>query len=113
MAKKKKHRIPKRVAGIKVPKELRKKAEQVLDLADSPAIRQLAGAALMSAAAALAEKQAVRRASARKAGTTSKGDDPAAELRREAAKLAETVRAAAMEGVRRVMENNGKGKDCH
>lgn len=113
MAKNKKRRIPKRVAGIKVPKDLRKTAEQVLDLADNPAVRQLASAALMSAAAALTEKQAARRAAAQRTEAPSEDCDPGAELRREASKLAETVRAAAMEGVRRVMENNGKGKNCH
>lgn len=51
--KKGKTKIPKRVAGVKVPKELRKKANRALELADNPVVREAAAAALAAGAARL------------------------------------------------------------
>ncbi len=111
---KKKGRVPKRIAGFKVPKDLRKTAEQVLDLADNPAVRQLASAALMSAAAALTEKRADK-ADRRQRDVGSDHGDPAAEVRREAVNLANAIRMAAAEGVRRAVnkDRESRGGNCH
>lgn len=51
--KKAKTKIPKRVAGVKVPKKLRKKANRALELADNPVVREAAAAALAAGAARL------------------------------------------------------------
>lgn len=60
MAKKKKAKlkIPKEIAGVKVPKELRKKAKVAIALAESPVARELLAAGLTAVAAALAAKEA-------------------------------------------------------
>ena len=38
-------KIPKRVAGVKIPKKVRKKANKAIRMADSPLTRQIAAAA--------------------------------------------------------------------
>lgn len=43
-----KPRFPKRVAGVKVPKKLRKTANRALQLADNPLAREAASAALVA-----------------------------------------------------------------
>ena len=48
-----KAKIPKRVAGVKVPKKVRKQAKKALKLADSPGVRDLAVAGLTLAAESL------------------------------------------------------------
>ena len=55
MAKDKKLKVPKRVAGVKVPKKLRKRANKALAIAENPAAHKLAVAALTAAAASLAK----------------------------------------------------------
>ena len=52
MAKTKKTKIPKRIAGVKLPKELRKTGEAILEKANSPAGREMLAAGLTMAAAA-------------------------------------------------------------
>jgi hypothetical protein len=59
---KKERRIPKRIAGIKVPKELRKSGERLLDLASDPVVNQAISAALVAAAGALASGKGMRSA---------------------------------------------------
>ena len=46
-------RIPKKVAGVKIPKELRRKGNKVIDLMSHPLVADIAAAALTAAAAAL------------------------------------------------------------
>jgi len=53
MAKAKKIKIPKRIAGIKVPKTLRKSGGSLAGLLQTPHGREIAAAALSAAAAAL------------------------------------------------------------
>ena len=52
MAKTKKTKIPKRIAGVKLPKELRKTGEAILERANSPQGREMLAAGLTMAAAA-------------------------------------------------------------
>ena len=52
MAKTKKTKIPKRIAGVKLPKDLRRKGEAILEKANSPAGREMLAAGLTMAAAA-------------------------------------------------------------
>ena len=54
-SKKSKLKIPKEIAGVKIPKELRKKAKVAIAFAESPMARELLAAGLTAAAAALAK----------------------------------------------------------
>ncbi|HYN45359.1 MAG TPA: hypothetical protein VES64_01570 [Allosphingosinicella sp.] len=87
-----KAKIPKRVAGVKVPKKLRKQAKQALKLTGSGAVRDLAIAGLTLAAERALE--AMRAAGA--------GKKTRASL--DALDLGEVMRAAAAEGARRFLE---------
>jgi hypothetical protein len=58
MAKKDKTpKVPKKVAGVKVPKDLRKSAKSALKLAQNPIAREVISAALVAGAAALAKRR--------------------------------------------------------
>lgn len=98
MAKDKKSlKVPKRIAGVKVPKEIRKPVNKALKLAEDPQARGLAVAALTAAATALTAK-------------TNEGDgaralkpgDPGTDDK--AGKLADVVIAAALDGARRLLD---------
>lgn len=49
---KKKGKVPKRIGGVKIPKELRRKGDALIDRANSPAGREMIAAGLSIAAAA-------------------------------------------------------------
>jgi hypothetical protein len=85
-------KIPKKIAGVKIPKKARKKARKALDMADNPFMRGLATAALASAAQAGVRRRA-------KAGRVDIGGDA----------LAEAVREAARSGLRAFMEGLEEG----
>jgi hypothetical protein len=53
-------RVPKRIAGVKLPKELRHQAEAALDLAASPIVSSAIAAALIGGATALADGKSRR-----------------------------------------------------
>lgn len=58
MAKKQgKTKVPKAIAGVKVPKELRKAARALIELAQDPLAREIASAALVAAASVLATRR--------------------------------------------------------
>jgi hypothetical protein len=101
VGKNKKLKIPKEVGGVKVPKKLRKKAKQAVKLAESPMARKLAVAGLTAAAAALADSKEARRRAAR---VRDEVDEAAGELRHEASRLGDVIRAAAIEGARRLLQ---------
>ena len=98
MTKEKKLKVPKRIAGVKVPKKARKTANKALALAENPMTRQIAIAALTAAAAALSQKKVETRAA------VAEGDGEAGKQAREV-KLADLVIAAALQGARRLMED--------
>lgn len=91
-------RLPKRVAGIKVPKELREPGGKLLEAVRHPLVMDVAAAALIAAAAGL-----------RNAGTAS-----ASARRSDAPKpkpdgdLGALLTAAALEGVRRLGDAAGR-----
>lgn len=60
MAKNKPTRLPKRVAGMKLSKPLRKRGGQLLDFLTRPVVADLLAAALAAGVAALAENRRVR-----------------------------------------------------
>jgi len=58
MAKKDKApKLPKKVGGVKVPKQLRKTAKSALEIAQNPIARELVSAAVVAGAAALAKRK--------------------------------------------------------
>jgi hypothetical protein len=100
VAKDKKMKVPKRIAGVKVPKKLRKPVNKALAIAENPATRDLAVAALTAAAAALAKKgaeSAARPQQPGEPGTDSNG----------AGTLTDVIIAAALDGARRLLDNKG------
>jgi hypothetical protein len=80
-----KNKLPKRIAGVKVPKEVRR-APVALWLYNSGFLRELIVSALLAASAALAEHPIVRR---KAAGAKAKAG-------KAAASAARTVRRAAL-----------------
>ena len=63
MAKKDKtSKLPKKVAGVKVPKDLRKSAKSALKLAQNPIAREVISAALVAGAAALTKQRSEKAA---------------------------------------------------
>jgi len=62
MAKAQKTKIPRTVAGLKIPKELRKAGKVARDLSKKPLVADIAAAAMMAAAASLAKSKAGRSA---------------------------------------------------
>lgn len=103
-------KIPKKVAGVKLPKQLRKQAKKALKLTGSPAARELAMAGL-----ALAAQRMIAAAGARQ-GQRKAGADLLDAAGRQgvrgtlaALNLGEVVRAAAVEGARRFLEGFEEG----
>lgn len=96
-----KRRIPKQVGGIKIPKELRRKGEQLLDKVDTPAGREMLatgiGLAATAAAAAIAKKSA-RRAEAVTTPAAPKPGDPGIDPRHDLGEAIAGV-AAALQGM--------------
>jgi len=65
MAKKDKSpKLPKKVGGMKVPKQLRKTAKDALEIAQNPVARELISAALVAGAAALTKRKVEKPANA-------------------------------------------------
>ena len=98
---KKKNKIPKQVAGIKVPKKLRKAGNRAVKLAQDPVVSEVVAAALLSAAAALREGSATDRKSG--AG----GDGGAEDVRRQASALGDSLKGLAIDFARRALEGLG------
>lgn len=74
MAKKdKKPKVPKKVGGVKLPKDLRKTAKSALRIAENPIARELISAALVVGAGALAKRQAEKPAPEGKSKATEIG----------------------------------------
>ena len=115
MAKKSKSKaklkLPKEVAGVKVPKGLRKQAKKLLEIIDSPAGRELAAAGLTLAATSLAAKasdgkaKSTVRSIAREAvGNNRSGTGDAGDL-------GAILSAAVAEGARRFLQGFEEGKE--
>ena len=95
---KKKNQIPKQVAGIKVPKKLRKAGNRAVKLAQDPIVSEVVAAALLSAAAALREGSSADRKGAAAA------DGGAEEVRRQAGALGDSLKGLALDFARRALE---------
>jgi hypothetical protein len=87
-------KIPKKIAGVKVPKRVRKRAKKAIEAGASPVVREIAAAALGAAAA--------------KAGCERRFEGRA-RVGIDGAKLGEAVRSAAIDGLRRFLEGLEEG----
>src|SRR5688500_20197041 len=68
-------KIPKRVAGVKIPKKVRRRAKKAVRMAESPVVREFAAAALGAASRSNEARAAARatRAAAREARAAARG----------------------------------------
>lgn len=82
--------------------DLKKAAGQIAEIAKSPAVRELAIAALGAAAAKIAESTKARQKAREE--TAGGADDQAERVRRQAVHLGEVIRAAALEGARQLLD---------
>lgn len=94
-------KIPKRVAGVKVPKKVRKQAKKALKLTASPAVRDLALTGLTLAARSVVEQ--VRTNAARPGAAAGAGAKP------DGLDLGAVIHAAVAEGARRFLEGFEEG----
>ncbi|MFL6845674.1 MAG: hypothetical protein ACJ8ER_12420 [Allosphingosinicella sp.] len=90
-------KIPKRLAGVKVSKAVRKAGKQALKLAETPAVSETVAAALLAAAAALRNPPATKRGASAAAGA-------AGEAGQEAIKLGDSLRKLALDMARRTLD---------
>jgi hypothetical protein len=84
-------KIPRKIAGVKLPKRVRKKAKQAIKAGAGPVVREIAAAALGAAHA----RANVGRASAR--------------VGIDGNRIGEAVRSAAIDGLRRFLEGLEEG----
>jgi hypothetical protein len=74
MAKKdRKPKVPKKVGGVKLPKDLRKTAKSALKIAENPIAREVVAAALVAGVGALTKRQAEKPAPEGKSKATEIG----------------------------------------
>ena len=94
-------KIPKQVAGVKIPKKVRKQAKKAIKAVEGPMVRDFAAAAIGAVANARAargvSRDVVRSASYRRT------------VGIDADRLAETIRNAALDGLRRFLEGFDEG----
>jgi hypothetical protein len=110
-------KVPKKVAGVKVPKKLRKQARKALKMVESPGARDLAMAGLALAAESIVDR-AQAEGKARRAGRDmlEQARDGHRQIR-EAVKrnlerldLGDILQAAAAEAARRFLEGFEEGQ---
>lgn len=90
-------RLPKRIAGVKVPKGLRAPAGKLVEAVRDPLVMDIAAAALMAAAAGMREGRA-----------KAAGDGKAG---KKAPDIGPLLAAAAIEGVRKIAAAKSNGAD--
>jgi hypothetical protein len=96
-------KIPKRVAGMKIPKKVRRKANKALKMADNKGVRELAAAALGAAASTRRASRGVR--------VEVNGEilNAARSVRVDAERVADAFRNAALDGLRSFVEGLEEG----
>lgn len=82
--------------------DVRKAAEQLVELAKSPAVRELAIAALGAAAAKIAESTKAREEARAQRGQD--GEEAGDKVADRALRLGDAIRAAALEGARQLLD---------
>jgi hypothetical protein len=95
-------KIPKKIAGVKLPKQARKTANKAIKMGASPAVRQFAAAAIGAAGA----KAAGERKDPDHGLRHVRGS---AAIRIDAGKVGEAFRTAAIDGLRRFLEGFEEG----
>ena len=103
-------KLPKEVAGVKVPKGLRKQAKNLLEIIDTPAGRELAAAGLTLAATALAAKSTDSKTKGAAKAVAREVVGKARSAEGDAADLGAILSAAVAEGARRFVEGFEEGK---
>ena len=108
-------KIPKRIAGVKIPKKVRKRAKRAIKRTGSPIVKELAAAALGAAAQAAADgslgrgRQRDSNGAGADAGEHRGHRGPSVRVRLEHNRLGESIRAAALDGIRRFLEGMEEG----
>jgi len=101
----KKLKIPKKVAGVKLPKKVRKRARKAIEMGASPVVREIAVAAL-GAAAGKARGKGSGDCARFERRLHAEGE---ARIHIDGGKLGETIRAAALDGLQRFLEGLEEG----
>jgi len=102
-----KMKIPKRVAGMKIPKKVRRKAKKAVKMAESPVVREFAAAALGAAAQAKGARAEAR--AARLEAFSGSGFEHEATIEIDGERLVEAIRSAALDGLRSFIEGLEEG----
>ena len=102
-------KIPKRIAGVKIPKKVRRKVKEAARMVESPVVREAAAAAAGAAVQARAVRAQARAAAAEARGAARGAGKTEATIRIDGDRLIETVRAAALDGLRRFLEGLDEG----
>src|SRR6185369_4504313 len=95
-------KIPKKIAGVKIPKKARKTANKAIRMGASPVVRELAVAAIGAAGGRAAGERKAERGHGESAAYR-------AEIHVDGSKVAEAFRAAAIDGLRRFLEGFEEG----
>ena len=107
-------KVPKKVAGVKVPKKVRRQAKKALRMVETPAARNLALAGLAMAAEAFIDRTQAKGTARKAAKEALKQVGAGKKLRAlegfDGAQLGEVLRAAAVEGARRFLEGFEEGQ---
>ena len=95
-------KIPKKIAGVKIPKKARKTANKAIKMGASPVVRELAVAAIGAAGGRAAGERKAERGQGEGAACRT-------EIHVDGARVAEAFRAAAIDGLRRFLEGFEEG----
>ncbi|MGZ8349531.1 MAG: hypothetical protein ACXWU2_05845, partial [Allosphingosinicella sp.] len=95
-------KIPKRVAGVKIPKKVRKQAKKALKATDNPVVRKFAAAAIGAAAQSGTDR--VRRWEQAGSRSVDRID-----VKIDGERIVETIRSAALEGINRFLAGVEEG----
>ena len=98
-------KLPKRIAGVKIPKKLRKRGGEISVLLSNPLVADIVAAGLLLAADRIARKPKVK-----KAGKAAKqaAEDTAQAAGEGAGNIATVLAFAAREGARAIKANAGR-----
>jgi hypothetical protein len=108
VAKKKSTKLPKRIAGVKIPKKMRKQGGEFLARVNTPLGRELLAAGLVAAGAAMSKRDTVRKAAATAADEVEEvAEDAAAKGARVASQIGSVIGAAANAAMDRLFGPEG------
>ena len=99
-------KLPKRIAGVKIPKEVRKLSGQIYALLGSPVVANIVAAGLIAAADSLATSKTAKKAGkAAKHAAADTGEATAEAASAGAVNVANVVAFAAREAARAIKSN--------